>query len=447
MTDRYLQENNELMENMLKNTYFASWGEKGKNDCSEKYLNYKSLELIINGYCDLKCKYCYITNFGEQLYPREIHQNTKNIVQNTKIFLDWMRENNLYTHDISLFSGDPLVQNIGYEILDLVIDFLSVKGGTITIPTNFNFCLDEKRLEEVRKRIKICEEKNIKLFLSASVDGLYCDKNRPFKNSKKERDYDKIFLTAKEFNAAFHPMIYSEEIEYWKDNFLWFQEMFQKYDMPWDILYLLEVRNVEWNQKQIKEFYKFIQFVVEWCYNTYKYFQTPTNFLNYAFEERLFNLFGLFSKIGRGVGCSIQNSFQLRLADLSIFPCHRLTYPYFKLMEFEKKNDKIIGIKGISPELWSAVQVMNHKKVSYCETCIIKELCTGQCLGSMFEVTNDMFTPIPVVCQLEHVKSSAIINKLYDLGIFPNELDYLPAEKRQSVEMLRNCINTKEIRI
>ncbi len=447
MTDVYLQENNELMESMLKNSFFAAWGEKGRECCSEKYLNYKPLELVINGYCDLKCKYCYITQFGEQLYPKEIHQNTKNIVNNTKIFLDWLKENDLYPSDISLFSGDPLVQNVGYDVLDLVIDFLSEKGGIITIPTNFNFVMDEKRLTAVRERKKICDEKNIGLFLSASVDGLYCDKNRPFKNHKKERDYDKIFSVAKELNSAFHPMIYSEEIEYWKDNFLWFQEMFEKYEIPWNALYLLEVRNVEWTQKQIREFYKFIQFVVGWCYEKYKSLQIDMSFMEYTFKERLFNLFGMFGHIGRGVGCSIQNSFQLRLADLSIFPCHRLTYHFFKLMEFEKEDNKICGVKGINPELWSAVQAMNHKNVSYCETCIIKELCNGQCLGSMFEVTNDLFTPIPIVCQLEHIKCHAVINKLYDIGIFPKELDWLSKEKRQSIEMLKNCINTEDIKI
>ncbi len=445
MTDVYLQENTELMESMLKNTYFSAWGKKGRNDCSEKYLNYKALELVINGYCDLKCKYCYITKFGEQLYPKEIHQNTKNIVNNTKMFLNWLKENDLYPSDISLFSGDPLVQNVGYEVLDLVIDFLSEKGGLITIPTNFNFVMDEKRLQSVRERIKRGKEKNVDIFLSASVDGLYCDKNRPFKNDRKQRDYDKIFSVAKELNSAFHPMIYCEEIEYWKDNFLWFQEMFEKYELPWNSLYLLEVRNVEWKQNQIKEFYKFIQFVVGWCYEKYKSLETDKSFLNYVFDDRLFNLFGMFSQIGRGIGCSIQNSFQLRLADLAIYPCHRLTYPYFKLAEFEKKDDKISGIKGIGPELWSAVQAMNHKDISYCETCIINELCNGQCLGSMFEVTNDMFTPIPIICQLEHVKCSATINKLYDVGVFPKELGGLIKPKKQSIEMLRKCIDTKEI--
>jgi len=49
---------------------------------------------------------------------------------------------------------------------------------------------------------------------------------------------------------GFHPMIYSNKIEYWIDNFLWFQKMFYKYGINPFNVYLLEVRNVEWLPQQ-----------------------------------------------------------------------------------------------------------------------------------------------------------------------------------------------------
>jgi len=42
-------------------------------------------------------------------------------------------------------------------------------------------------------------------------------------------------------------MIYSNMIEYWSDNFLWFMRNYVKYGIPLNNLYLLEIRNVEWS--------------------------------------------------------------------------------------------------------------------------------------------------------------------------------------------------------
>lgn len=58
-------------------------------------------------------------------------------------------------------------------------------------------------------------------------------------------------------------MVYSNGIEYWVDNFMWFIKMFLKYNivkledlkfLPRFPIYLLEVRNPEWKRKHMIEF-------------------------------------------------------------------------------------------------------------------------------------------------------------------------------------------------
>lgn len=425
------EENSLIVNNLLNKTFFAGW----KSPDVTKYQNYKTLELVINGKCDLACRYCYITRFGDKLYPKEIHQDDV-VRKNTKMLLSYLSENG-YKPRVEIFSGETLMQNIGYDVLDMAVDFCSSYKGEIVIPTNMNFVMHDQLFQRYQKIYERAKSLDVKIHLSASVDGLYCDVNRPFRNNSLKRDYDKIFDFASHNSIAFHPMIYCEEIEHWKDNFLWFQSMFKKYKIPWNALYLLEVRNSEWTVEQIREFGKFLKFLVIYIRDKFK--DLPNKkFFRTVLQDKLFNLFGLFFTIGRGTGCSIQSTMQVRLADLSVFPCHRLTYEYFKMYRFLTDDEKVIGIEGINPELAVAHQSMDHSTFPYCQECLLKTLCNGQCLGSMYENSGDLFTPVPNVCLLEHEKVSSIINTLYEIGVFPECLDLLNQDKRFSIEIVHN---------
>jgi hypothetical protein len=56
------------------------------------------------------------------------------------------------------------------------------------------------------------------------------EENRPYKSNldlpieviRDDAYYDKCFDFVKNNGGGFHPMIYSKNIEKWKDNFLWF---------------------------------------------------------------------------------------------------------------------------------------------------------------------------------------------------------------------------------
>jgi hypothetical protein len=228
-------------------------------------------------------------------------------------------------------------------------------------------------------------------------------------------------------------MIYSANIEKWIDNFVWFQKMFQKFDIPIGAIYLLEVRNVEWNKQQIKEFYKFTRFVINWVY---KHIRVPPEELpKFVFENKLFNLFSIFTRIGRGLGCSMQSTIQLRLGDLTASVCHRAAYKPHNLWKFKVEDNEIVDIESINHNLLIAAFSFDAKNLPMCEVCPIRELCNSQCLGSMHETNGELFLPIPTVCALEHAKVAAIIDEIIDLGLYDHFYKF--TEKKDSLTLYR----------
>lgn len=430
------KENTDLVKSMLNRTFFDAWKDQKYKEDEYKYGNYATIEVQLNAICDLQCKYCYYTNHREELYPAKLAKPDL-VLKNLDILLDWLSENNYYPK-FDLFSGEPFSQPIGFKALERIIDWHIEEGvdGEIVIPTNFNFLFSEEKIEEVERLIIKGAEKNVRTFLSASVDGKYCDDNRPFRDVSKSRTdeyYDKLFAFAKKWCFAFHPMIYSENIEKWKDNFLWFQGNFEKHDIPWTSIYLLEVRNVEWNVTQVKEFYKFMRFLVRWVYH--KSNVKPEDFPKFVFERKMMNLFNMFSVGGRGIGCSIQSGMEIRLGDLTTNLCHRSSYDGLNLFKFVVESGKIIDIEALNYNMMVAMYSADVNNFPWCENCAIRDLCTGQCLGAMYEVNKDPFIPIPTVCLLEHAKVAAMLDELWDLGLFKYFYGFTSKEESMKLYM------------
>jgi len=53
-------------------------------------------------------------------------------------------------------------------------------------------------------------------------------------------------------------------------------------------------------------------------------------------------------------------------------------------------------------------------------------MCIHGCLGSQYEVTKELFTPIPSVCNLEFIKIITILKKLKEFNALDNFLDVIP---------------------
>jgi len=440
----FKEENNVLLNSFWNRVLFK----KNKNINDEI-----GFELYFGTHCDLKCKYCYSANYGKRLYPENI-QKPKNILLNLGLFLDWLTDNIHRNYRIDLFGGEPFSQNLGFDCLKLILDKLEQvknKPKCIIIPTNYTFLLSDERTEMVENFIKGFKKIGVPIMLSASFDGKYCEKNRPFKLNKEMRDdkyYEKVFAFNKKYNFGFHPMIYSESIKDWKKNFLWFVENFKKYDIPLSKLYLLEVRNANWNKEQINKFADFITFLIKWTFNNFCK-KDINKFLDFLFKEKGYNILHVplanIANISKGITCALQENFCIRLGDLVTAPCHRTFYDPFILAKFVVKKNKIIKIEAKNPELAIATRTFDVRSSLKCEFCPIKYLCSGGCLGSQFETTGDLFSPIPTVCQLEHAKIYAMMKAYKELGVYNKIYCKLNKNKRNSLDILDEIMEKIEI--
>lgn len=432
----YQEENNALFNSFLEHTFLKGWTDKD----NERYENFRRIEFILNSRCNLNCKYCYYTKFGDKLYPKEISQSDR-ILHNLELLLDWLIKNS-YAPDVDFFSGEPLFQKVGFDALEMILDKFSKakkKPKNIVIPTNYTFISSDELTEKVEKLLRDSQGVGIPTILSASFDGKFCEANRPWKSGDETRDngyYDDCFRFNARHRFGFHPMIYSHLIEKWEDNFLWFQEKFEKFGIPFSNIYLLEVRNVEWTDKQIRDYMDFIRFLIEWT------LEVPCkgvvgNYLDFLFKRRGYNILNnCLTTIGRGLGCSLQSCLYVRLGDLAIVPCHRQSYSQFILGKFVVEDSKIKGIEAKNPELAIGEVAFDSKTMPQCETCAIKYLCQGQCLGSMYETTGDLFSPIPTVCRLEHAKIASMIKTYKRLGIYEPIFDRLNPDKQASLRLV-----------
>lgn len=417
------QEDTKLLEYCLENTFYKAWRTDVATKKSNYLGNYNNLELMVNQKCHLSCKYCYMNKYASEYFPGK-SQDSKTILYNTDLLIEWLHTNQ-YHPVLEVFAGDsvgdPTCRKIIHKVLDAALQG-KIVAEAISAPTNFSWIRNAKQTEDVRTILEKSEYASIPVQLSASIDGKFLDDhNRPLKSSSKKYDdefYDKVFSFVSSVpGTGLHPMVYSNKIERWIDNFLWFQEKMAEYNLPWSSLYLLEVRNVEWTLQQTKDYYKFIKFIIHWAWD--KCGSNFTSFSEFLRKGRGFNILSFpFGKVGRGIGCSIQSTMTVRIGDLSIVPCHRLAYKHFDSGKFVVDDDRIVGIEADNLELWLAIQSLQNTASPYCERCILTDMCSGGCLGSQYEVTGDMFTPIPTVCRLFYTKLGAVVDAYKELGIY-----------------------------
>lgn len=439
-------ENNKLINSFLKRTFFRAWQNPEEKGLGVE--NFQTVELWLNNKCNLACKYCYLNRYGNDLYSPEL-QDDKKVLKNLDIFLDWLIENK-FAPRLELFGGEPLVQEVGLKGLEMILEKyknIEKKPSAIIVPTNYTFLLSDKLTKRIESLLQKSRKIGIPISLSASFDGKYCEENRPFRGARpnqpgprNDKYYQRAFAFSKKWKCGFHPMIYSEKIENWKDNFLWFQKNFKKHNIAWYNIYLLEIRNQEWTDEQILKFADFIDFLIKWTFKN-PCQNNPAAFIDFSFRDKGYNILSTpLTTCGRGIGCSIQSCFHLRLGDLAWVPCHRTSYPPFVYAFLKVENNKIVGIKANNPELMVGIYSLEQKNSPQCEICLLKNLCSKGCLGSQFETTGDLFSPIPTVCQLEHAKISAMIKAYKDLKIYDVILDRIDPDKADALRWLEKIL-------
>lgn len=413
----------------------------------------KNIELIISPKCNLGCKYCYVHRFRNEIFEPGCFEEESTIT-NLKLILEWLVAHE-FNPNLEIFSGELLAQEVGFQVLETIYNFYkdvdaSLRPQSIVIPTNFTFmCNDETnaRVEDIRLKLNSID---ILLGLSASFDGKYMEQNRPYLHDldiplggiRDDAYYDKAFQYVNHIKGGFHPMLYSKGIADWKKNFMWFQDKFTEFDIPWENIYLLQVRNEEWTKEQVEQLCDFIEFIYEFAWD--KCDHNPSNLVNFILRAGGFNILEQpYGTCGRGMTCGIQSQFTIRVSDLMMYPCHRTGYKDFYYGQMVKDEHEVLKFVSKNAELLITTYSTHKEIMPYCAQCPINHLCTGTCLGAQYESNKNLFVPIPTVCALTYALTITNMNCLKKYGAWGLMYNLIDPLHQQQFDYLEEQINVK----
>ena len=226
---------------------------------------------------------------------------------------------------------------------------------------------------------------------------------------------------------------------------------------------MLEVRNGDWTEESIYELLHFCDFLVDYKFNN-EFNQDKKRFLKYILNIRdeevgpnhvvPYNTIALHTSNifdhTDAFNCSSYGSLCVRVADLSIAPCHRLFYPELKIGEFQlDENEKIIDFNPNNTELLLLECTLKRSCLPHCEKCKFQDLCIGFCQGASYEAYRNMLVPQIQVCKMYRAKLSFLIKKFDSMGLF-EYLDVLdenslnPARKRYLKDVIKSVLENRE---
>jgi radical SAM protein with 4Fe4S-binding SPASM domain len=368
----------------------------------KKYLNrLSSIEFVISEKCQNACKYCYRVKHHNKSKITHISIDDFKLMFNN---ISTLFNKNIYKYKtIELFGGDPV---LNYDILCKIFKFLNkeLSTGLIVIPTNSRL-IQELTFNDIRKMQKYAG--NIRVAFSLSVDGEIIDSNRELSKYGKmhcydtniDYDYLKILITKFGKLFAFHPMLHFNTVETWEPTIKFFYEKFKL------VPYLLEVRHSVSSEDAIKAVNQLVN-IRKYLKSLDKY-KNKTNFGNTISP----------SICPRGLGCS-------GLTTLCIMPngdipfCHRLVEtPYVYGNIYKKQFNKEMAITYTS--------LFDFHNLPLCMECVIRNICSGQCLGANFEYWGDAFIMNPTICNYFKLKNYAMYNNFKSWKkTLSNQIDY-----------------------
>lgn len=440
INEDFLQDQNKLL-NYYTNTYL--WPKT-----THKYgyhITREAIELVIRPQCNQKCEYCYITQHGDELYPQKI--NKKETLHNIKLFLDYFyvtKKN--YTRQIELFAGDLFYDDIFFDILDIFDNYFKIiqkeqpdifeLPTVISIPSNLSFVYENpEKAKKVLKYVKYFKEQYFtRILFSWSTDGLYCVETREGKPLTQEY-FDTIFIFCKEAGVGMHPMVSSSNVKYWKQNYQWWLDMYEKFDLssgPGDFQpMMLEVRNNDWTDESISDFKDFLRFLMQKRLEIYDndISVLTRHLLGNSEEENgiphtmnydpLTLYFNSNNVLNESVRCALQKTTTINCTNLSLALCHRLTYNLFTGGYFitDEENEHIIGLKAHNVPAYLAIKNTKNSQLPICYSCLYKDLCLKGCFGAQYEASGEILLPAENACKMAKAKIKFLVNLYNEYGI------------------------------
>lgn len=437
-----LKYENNLLANNILDRHFYSYFRNGQ----------KKIEIFLSGVCKANCEYCYLKKYHENLYPTKI-EKYDTVINNFKAFLDWYVDSK-FSCIIDFFSGEWLTTKYRDAIFDLMYDKFKdesqYKPKTILIPDNMQFIKDEKAFNKVKEILLKFKSIGIYVNISASVDGKYCDDGR---TTNTDEYYDTLIEFCKEHSFKFHPMVSSSNVKNWIENYKWWMDILSKHDYEYgkDIM-MLEVRDQTWTNESIEQLLEFINFVADYNFD-HKFNKDKKRYLASILrrkEEVKDNCYDNTSLVfdsafvhGQDfISCSASpETLPIRMGDLSIAICHRTWYPELTIGHFNKIDNKIsdFTVDNIGPLF---IKIAAKKSCfPHCESCPLIGFCPGFCMGNAYEVSKNLLCPPKPVCNMYKAKTSFLIKKYNDMGLF-NYIDDLVDKNNEEEVLFYSYIKT-----
>ena len=434
--NNFQQNENELLEVFLNHALFNEKRNYTTPQCTNVTFGNPSfpeglgVELIVRPECNQQCEYCYVYQHGHELYPMAERVDNATILKNLRAFLNYcFNTKKTLINRWELFAGDLFYDNLYFDILDVFYEiikpiyltyhhlFTDNKGITILTPSNCSFIHDDSKLKKFEEYFAKMQSIGVRLVISYSTDGKYAVDSRE-KYDVPDEFYDKAFAFLKKHNYGPHPMISAENIDNYIQNFDWWVEQVPKINDDKSLPMFLEVRNNNWTPEKIDKYVDLLKHIYEY---TKKKYTTKEDLAAHLFGKEHRTGYDIIRLVPRTAGyqdtgrysCSMQWLVSVTLNNLNIVPCHRTTYPQFRIGRFvQNENGDIVDIEGKNVYLGITIHGFKANALPKCANCDYAQGCLYGCLGSQFETSGELFAPIPCVCDL-HKKKIQTLSKLY----------------------------------
>lgn len=421
------KETDDLLKFIIHNRFFKYWADPEVRYKEDSLWRNCNLELYITTACNQKCEYCYLHKYEDKLYPLEM-RDRKKIIENLKILLQYLIDNNYYLPRFDLFSGEIWHTPFGLEVLDTIIEYNKKQKVVdfILIPSNCSFLLKDEDMYNMQVRIDALASLGIRLAISCSVDGKVVDNmGREFRDKSQEelRDdhfYEKMFGFCKENDYLFHPMVSAHNVGYWKENLDWYLKKIDEYDVDINMnpIMMLEVRNDEWDEESIKKLLDYYDYQIDIDLKRY------SNDIKGLARTLLGDGPGNGYKnidlclADKQIGCTASSFLTVRLGDLTMAPCHRTSYEELNYGKFVVEDGKIVDIIGSNPQMAIRTLCVNNLIGHHgCDTCPYSTVCIRGCFGAQYEYGKDPFMPIPSVCAMLKSKYYHLFKRYDEIGV------------------------------
>ena len=359
---------------------------------SENKNKYKNLELIIRPSCKENCDYCYLTKYGKELFPRE-EKNTKNILSHISQILNYIFNiQQIQIQNIYLYSGNLFENDLYSSILSLIYTNFKRQGLNVISYVAPSF-INESQFIKTFQFYKLKYKRvGMDINLIIEANGRKIDKNKSY-------NYNDIINFAERYNCQFYSLITPDNIYKWRKNYDWWMRHTDKLPI------IKELRDDNWSQESIDYYLKFLDYIFDKQFEKYN---NNIKSMTYHYLAEAPELLALpLKKI-----CHLSDTLTFNITNNTLVLCPRLAYPQFQTAILQ--DNKLISRNAT---IYTTLNTINKTSLPKCNTCIVKDFCSGNCLGAQFEAHGDLFTSNDTVCSLLQQKIIFLLTKLSKTGI------------------------------